>query len=110
VGEVVLNEIDWHNRTANFRIALFAEKYFGQGYGSQATDLILQYGFTQLDLHRIELEVYDFNPRAIHVYEKAGFVREGVKRDVLLWDGVYQSAIVMSILKPEYEQRSSISW
>gem|GEM_PF-4146497 len=56
----------------------------------------------------LELEVYDFNPRAIHVYEKAGFVREGVRRDVLLWDGVYQSAIVMSILKPEYEQRAIV--
>lgn len=107
LGEVVLNYIDWHNRSANFRIALVAEKYFGHGYGSQATKLILQYGFEQLDLHRIELDVYDFNPRAIHVYEKAGFVREGVRRDVLLWDGVYQSAIDMSILKPEYEKRTA---
>ena len=55
-----------------------------------------------LDLHRIELEVYDFNPRAIHVYKKAGFIQEGIRRDVLLWDGKYQSAIVMSMLKSDY--------
>ena len=82
LGEVVLNEIDWHNRTASFRIALAGEKLFGQGYGS---------------------EVYDFNPRAQHVYEKMGFVREGVRRDVLLWDGVYHSAIGMSILEDEFK-------
>ncbi|MCA9996054.1 MAG: GNAT family N-acetyltransferase [Anaerolineales bacterium] len=102
IGEVVLNDLDWTNRTANFRIALAGRRYFGQGYGSEATRLMLAYGFRQLALHRIELEVYDFNPRAQRVYEKAGFVREGVRRDVLLWDGAYYSAIMMSILAPEY--------
>lgn len=102
VGEVVLNDIDWDNKSANFRIALSSQKYFGKGYGSQATKLIIKHGFKVLDLHRIELEVFDFNPRAIHVYKKAGFVQEGIKRDVLLWEGKYQSAIVMSMLKSEY--------
>lgn len=105
VGEVVLNNIDWRNRSANFRIALAGSQFFGQGYGTEATQLILEYGFGQLKLHRIELEVYDFNLRAQHVYEKVGFVREGVRRDVLLWEGVYHSAIVMSILAAEYEAR-----
>lgn len=105
LGEVVLNEIDPVNKSASFRIALAAEKYFGKGYGSEATRLMIEHGFRTLNLHRIELEVYDFNPRAQYVYEKAGFVKEGVRRDVLLWDGVYQSAIMMSILAPEYKAR-----
>ena len=105
VGEVVLNNIDWINGYSNFRIALAGKQFFGKGYGTEAIQLILEYGFRQLQLHRIELEVYDFNPRAQHVYEKVGFVREGVRRDVLLWDGVYHSAIVMGILAEEYEAR-----
>ena len=109
LGEVVLNEIDWTNRTASFRIALASEKLFGQGYGTEATRLILDYGFRTLKLHRIELEVYDFNPRAQHVYEKVGFVREGMRRDVLLWNGRYQSAIIMSILEDEYEKNLGIA-
>jgi len=102
VGEVVLNNFDFENKSADFRIALSNQKYFGKGYGSQATKLIIKHGFEVLDLHRIELEVFDFNPRAIHVYKKAGFIQEGIKRDVLLWDGKYQSAIVMSMLKSDY--------
>lgn len=102
VGEVVFNDIDFDNKSANFRIALANQKYFGKGYGSQATKLIIKHGFEVLDLHRIELEVFDFNPRAIHVYKKVGFVQEGVKRDVLLWEGKFQSAIVMSMLKSDY--------
>ncbi len=104
LGEVVLNDIDQINRSANFRIALASEKLFGKGYGTEATRLIIDFGFQSLKLHRIELEVYDFNPRAQHVYEKVGFVREGIRRDVLLWDGVYHSAIVMSILENEYKK------
>lgn len=102
IGEVVLNDIDWENRSASFRIALGSSAHFGKGYGSEATRLIVDYGFRVLKLHRIELEVYDFNPRAQHVYEKIGFKREGVRRDVLFWDGAYQSAIIMSILEDEY--------
>ncbi len=104
LGEVVLNDIDQINRSASFRIALASEKLFGRGYGTEATQLIVDFGFQSLKLHRIELEVYDFNPRAQHVYEKVGFVREGIRRDVLLWDGVYHSAIVMSILENEYKK------
>lgn len=105
IGEVVLNGIDWDNRNANFRIALGSSHHYGKGYGTEATRLIIDHGFRVLNLHRIELEVYDFNPRAQRVYEKVGFVKEGVKRDVLLWDGQYQSAIVMSMLRPEYLAR-----
>ncbi|MEM8857796.1 MAG: GNAT family protein [Chloroflexota bacterium] len=102
VGEVVLNDIDEDNRSASFRIALGNVQHFGKGLGTEATRLIVDFGFKQLNLHRIELEVFDFNPRAQHVYEKVGFKKEGVKRDVLLWEGKYQSAIVMSILEDEW--------
>lgn len=105
IGEVVLNDIDEENRSASFRIALASQAHFGQGYGTEATQLILDYGFQTLHLHRIELEVYDFNPRAQHVYEKAGFVREGLRRDVLLWEGRYYNAITMSMLSHEYQSR-----
>ncbi|MCA9954157.1 MAG: GNAT family N-acetyltransferase [Anaerolineales bacterium] len=106
VGEVVLNGIDSLNRSAGFRIALASEKSFGQGYGTEATRLILDFGFRTLNLHRIDLEVYDFNPRAQHVYEKVGFVREGILRDALLWNGRYHNAILMSILEDEYAVQS----
>jgi len=100
IGEVVLNQIDWKNRSANFRIALAGETFYGKGYGTESARLLVEYGIQVLKLHRIELEVYDFNSRAQHVYEKIGFVIEGIRRDVLLWDGEYHDAILMSILEP----------
>lgn len=102
VGEVVLNEIDWDNQSANMRIALAGKNWFGKGMGTEAIQLILDFGFNALNLHRIELEVYEFNPRAIRVYEKVGFKREGIRRDALFWDGKFYDAILMSILKSEF--------
>src|SRR5579884_3637803 len=102
VGEAVLNEWDKENESCNFRIFIGPAGQ-NRGLGSEATRLILDYAFTHLPLHRIELEVYAFNPRAQRVYEKAGFVVEGRRRDALLFDGERVDAIVMSILKPEWE-------
>lgn len=104
VGEVVLNEIDSRNRSANFRIFIDAH-HTGRGCGTEATHLMLDYGFGILNLHRIELDVYTINPRAVHVYEKAGFVKEGVKRQNWYYNHQYYDSIVMSMLEDDYRAR-----
>ncbi|HEY1621520.1 MAG TPA: GNAT family protein [Streptosporangiaceae bacterium] len=101
VGEAVLNDWDPGNRSSNFRI-MIGPRGRDRGLGTDAVRLIVGYGFGSLGLHRISLEVYDFNPRARRVYEKAGFAAEGVLRDALYWDGEWISATVMSILAPEW--------
>lgn len=103
VGEVVINNIDADNHSADIRIAVFDPADFGKGYGTAALSLAIDYGFSVLKLHRIVLGVYAFNPRAIHVYEKKlGFKREGVMRDALFWEGEYHDEIIMSILEHEW--------
>jgi len=102
VGEAVLNLWDEDNQSCSFRI-LIGPKGRGRGLGTEATRLIVGYGFEELGLHRISLEVYAFNPRARRAYEKAGFVAEGVLRDALYWDGEWVDATVMSILAPEWK-------
>lgn len=101
VGEVVLNDWDDANESCNFRI-LIGPDGRDRGLGSEATRLMIDYAFEHLPLHRIELEVYAFNPRAQRVYEKAGFVVEGRRRDALLIDGARIDSIMMSVLKPEW--------
>ncbi|MFF8590685.1 GNAT family N-acetyltransferase [Streptomyces sp. NPDC015220] len=103
VGEVVLNEWDPGNESCNFR-TVFVPGAQGRGLGTEATRLILAHGFERLGLHRVSLEVYAFNPRARRVYEKVGFVPEGVLRDALLWEGERVDAVVMSLLAPEWSE------
>lgn len=101
VGEVVLNEYDAGNRSCNFR-TLIGPGGRDRGLGTEALRLIAGYGFEQLGLHRISLEVYAFNPRARRVYEKAGFVAEGVLRDALRYGDTWVDATVMSVLDHEW--------
>jgi RimJ/RimL family protein N-acetyltransferase len=101
VGEAVLNQWDPGNESCNFRI-LIAPRGRDRGLGSEATRLIVGYGFERLRLHRISLEVYAFNPRARRAYEKAGFRAEGVLRESLRYNGARIDATVMSILAPEW--------
>jgi RimJ/RimL family protein N-acetyltransferase len=99
IGEIVLNPIDDANRKSGLRIALWDG--WGKGYGTAAIRHVLDHAFTERNLHRVDLEVYEFNERAIHVYKKCGFREEGRLRDVLLWDGVFHDAIVMSVLSTD---------
>jgi len=101
-GEVVLQELDADNRSCSFRIALAGPKVFGRGYGTEATRLILAHAFETVGLHRVSLEVFAFNPRARHVYEAVGFVREGTQRQALHWQGEWFDADTMAVLAGEW--------
>jgi RimJ/RimL family protein N-acetyltransferase len=101
-GEVVLNDLVPENKSCNFRILLTGAQNRGRGLGTEATRLILAHAFETVGLHRVELAVYKFNPRARRVYDKVGFVYEGTMRDALLWDGEWVDADTMSILDREW--------
>lgn len=103
VGEVVLNEWEEPNASCNFRI-LIGPAGRDRGLGTEATRLVLAHAFEALGLHRVSLEVYAFNPRGQQAYEKAGFVREGVRREALRFDGQWVDSILMAVLDHEWAQ------
>lgn len=96
LGDLAITDLDPDNRSCGFRIALRTD-VAGRGFGTDATTLIVEH-VLGVGVHRIELEVYAFNPRARRVYEKVGFVREGTLRDALCWDGRWVDADLMALL------------
>jgi RimJ/RimL family protein N-acetyltransferase len=76
---------------------------WGQGYGTEALHLALQYAFDELNLHRITLTVIAYNERAIALYERAGFQREGVFREFGQRDGKRYDMYLYGLLRPEWE-------
>lgn len=108
VGEVAFNEYDLDNGSVNYRIAI-GQAGQNKGYGTEATKLMVDYGFEKLDLHRIELEVLDFNERAKHVYTSCGFVPEGRRREAFLIDGEYHDAVLKAVLRSDWEAARSVS-
>jgi RimJ/RimL family protein N-acetyltransferase len=101
IGHVALFGADAHNRTATFAI-IIGPPHQGNGYGTEATRMMLRYGFAELNLHRIQLTVLGFNQRAIHTYEKAGFVEEGRDREAVFRSGRWHDQVRMSVLAREW--------
>ena len=105
IGHVGLYRIDLRSRKADFGIIIGDKEWRGRGVGHAVTDRVLRFGFEELSLHKITLGVLDTNPRAIKLYEKIGFVREGKLRDEMFREGVYVDMILMSIIHQEWRQR-----
>ena len=108
IGESVINEIDWEARSANFRICIFHSNERGKGIGSWAVKMTRDFAFEKLKLHRLELDVFSFNPRAEKAYLAAGFKREGVLRDAIRNGEEYADDILMAILEDEWRKIMSI--
>ncbi|MCX6079422.1 MAG: GNAT family protein [Chloroflexi bacterium] len=105
IGNVGLHQIEWTNRCAIFGIFIGDKTFWNNGYGSEATLLTLKHGFETLNLNRIYLHVFETNPRAIHVYEKIGFIREGKLRQATFRNGLYIDTLIMSMLRSEWEAK-----
>ena len=83
-------------------IAIGEREDWGKGYGTDAMKVILRYAFQELNLRRVSLDTFEYNPRAIRSYEKAGFVHEGKARGYLNREGQRWDLIFMGILREEW--------
>ena len=102
IGNCGLHAIDWKNRVGEVGIMIGEKEYQSKGYGTEAVELLLDYGFKTVNLNRIQLRVYEFNSRAINSYNKIGFVEEGRMRQAMFANGEYHDMIFMSILQEEW--------
>ena len=104
IGSIGLDGIRWSHGDAFVGIGIGERDCWGNGYGTDAMRVILRYAFTELNLHRVSLDVFEYNPRAIRSYEKAGFCVEGRQRQALHRDGRRWDMIYMGILRQEWEK------
>lgn len=105
VGNLGLHKVDRVHRKADVGIVIGETGYWSKGFGTEALRTALRYGFDQLGLNKISLEVLEYNVRAIRSYEKCGFVREGIHREDVYKDGRFFNVIRMSILAREFRER-----
>ncbi|NMC13826.1 MAG: GNAT family N-acetyltransferase [Chloroflexi bacterium] len=102
IGDCGFFEIDWRNRFGEIGIFIGEKQYWNQGYGSEAVRMLLKHGFNTLNLNRVFLRVFEDNPRAIHAYEKVGFIHEGRLRKAEYRNGRYIDILLMSVLREEW--------
>lgn len=102
IGNTGLHGIDFRNGTAELGIMIGAKDYWGRGMGTEATRLMLDFGFTGLGLHCIQLRALATNDRAIRCYEKAGFKVAGRVREFMKIGGQRFDYIMMDVLASEF--------
>lgn len=105
VGSCSLRNLDWVHRSAELQIRIGEACSRGKGLGRQAVSELLSFGFDDLNLNRIFLNVFRSNARARAVYEKSGFIVEGTLRHAYFIGGNWEDSILMSILRQEYKDR-----
>ena len=103
IGSCAFSQLDGENGSALYHITIGESDAWGQGFGTEATQLMLDLAFGTLALHRIALYVFEFNERAIRAYRRAGFVIEGRSRESILRDGRWWDELAMSVLVTDWQ-------
>jgi RimJ/RimL family protein N-acetyltransferase len=102
IGEIGLEVVSWPGRDAFVGLGIGETDYWSKGYGTDVMNVLLRYAFTEINLRRVTLTVFEYNPRAIRSYEKAGFRHEGRTRKELLREGKRYDTLWMGILREEW--------
>lgn len=103
IGFAAIHSIEWNNRAGMLAIGIGEAQNRGRGYGSDALKILLRYAFHELNLHRVGLDVIEYNAGGIRAYEKGGFRHEGRAREAVWRDGRLYDRISMGILRREWE-------
>lgn len=90
------------DKRAALGVMIGDKQYWNRGLGTDAMRTILRYGFGRLRLHRISLKVYAYNPRALKVYTRLGFILEGRGREEVLYRGRFYDDMYMGLLRREW--------
>ena len=102
IGSITFENIDFISRKAILGIFIGDDEFRSKGYGTEAINLILEYGFKYLNLHSIRLDLLSINERAHKCYLKCGFKDTGRTREGIFIDGKYYDILHMDILETEF--------
>jgi RimJ/RimL family protein N-acetyltransferase len=104
IGVTGFDEIIWTNGVSTFFIGICDDVYKGKGIGRESMELMLDFGFNELNFHRIQLNVIGYNQNAIGLYEGQGFVHEGVLREFVHRDGKRFDLRLYGLLRSEWKR------
>jgi len=102
VGTVGLEHFNWIERSAVLGVFIGDPDYRSNGYGTEAINMLLEYGFKYLNLHSIRLDLLSVNERAHKCYKKCGFKDAGKSREQIFLNGKYYDKLHMDILESEF--------
>jgi len=106
IGATGFGRINWINRNANIYGEIGEPEYWGKGIIGEAAILLINYGFTELNLHKIYAGIFDPNSRSLRVAEKLGFKKEAILKEQLYVDGLYVDEHKFSLIKKDWRAQN----
>lgn len=103
IGNCGYRDVDWQARRCMVGWFIGEEAMRGHGYGTDMICVLLRFCFEELGMHKVSLEVFEYNEAAVRLYERLGFVREGVFRDEAYRAGRYWNRFRYGLLREEWE-------
>ncbi len=107
IGVASVTNISPHNRHCMVGITIGDRNYWGQRYGREALEVLLDYCFNELGMHRVATETFEYNTAWKRLVIEAGFRKEGTERDYLYRDDKFWDKEVYALLEPEYRRRNT---
>jgi RimJ/RimL family protein N-acetyltransferase len=99
IGNGSLHDIDWVSRTGWFGLFIGEPSAWNRGFGSDAIKTLVRFSFDEMNLHKLRINVFEYNERAKHVLLAAGFVQEGKLTRDFYREGTYHDIVVFSIFR-----------
>ena len=103
IGSLGLDNISPKDHNATFGIAIGEKDYWSKGYGTEAARLLINYGFEQLNLHRINSSAIAFNERSLRLHKRVGFKEEGRQREGIFKNGKFHDHVIFGMLREEWK-------
>lgn len=108
IGYGMIALINRYNRRCELGISLgWNRDNWGRGYASETLQAVIAFCFDELRMNRIGAEIYEFNERSIHLFERNGFQREGTRRQYIFKDGVFKDEYIYGLLREEWERQKA---
>ncbi len=104
IGNIKLGPIQWIHRLADIGLLIGEKDCWGKGYATEAIQLVSDYAFNVLNLHKVAAGCYGPNEGSARAFQKAGFVVEGVRKEQFYTNGSYVDDILLGLIRPDWNQ------
>ncbi len=99
IGNASLHDIDWVSHTAWFGLFIGEPAAWNRGFGSDAIKTLVRFAFDEMNMHKLRINVFDYNERAQHILQASGFVVEGKLERDFYREGTYHDLVILSVFR-----------
>lgn len=104
IGNIKLGPIQWIHGLADIGLLIGEKDCWGKGYATEAIQLISDYAFNVLNLHKVAAGCYSSNEGSVRAFQKAGFVVEGIRKSQFYSNGTYVDDLLLGLVRPDWNQ------